>query len=143
MARRATPCLVALLVPLTGGLLVARPPHPLRADLRASRRRAAVVCEAPAAEVECLVVGAGISGSTLAHNLHRAGIDVLLAEARDYVGGNVVTRSDDEGFVWEEGPNGFAVNDFVVRMAYELGICLLYTSPSPRDATLSRMPSSA
>ena len=26
---------------------------------------------------------------------------------------------------------------------HELGICLLYTSPSPRDATLSRMPSSA
>ena len=25
----------------------------------------------------------------------------------------------------------------------EYGICLLYTSPSPRDATLSRMPSSA
>ena len=25
----------------------------------------------------------------------------------------------------------------------ELGLCLLYTSPSPRDATLSRMPSSA
>ena len=25
----------------------------------------------------------------------------------------------------------------------ELNICLLYTSPSPRDATLSRMPSSA
>ena len=25
----------------------------------------------------------------------------------------------------------------------ELGSCLLYTSPSPRDATLSRMPSSA
>ena len=29
---------------------------------------------------------------------------------------------------------------FVVMM---LDICLLYTSPSPRDATLSRMPSSA
>ena len=26
---------------------------------------------------------------------------------------------------------------------YDVGICLLYTSPSPRDATLSRMPSSA
>ena len=25
----------------------------------------------------------------------------------------------------------------------KIGICLLYTSPSPRDATLSRMPSSA
>ena len=30
------------------------------------------------------------------------------------------------------GPNGAA-----------MGPCLLYTSPSPRDATLSRMPSSA
>ena len=27
--------------------------------------------------------------------------------------------------------------------ANALGVCLLYTSPSPRDATLSRMPSSA
>ena len=27
--------------------------------------------------------------------------------------------------------------------AKEAGVCLLYTSPSPRDATLSRMPSSA
>ena len=28
-------------------------------------------------------------------------------------------------------------------MLDEFGSCLLYTSPSPRDATLSRMPSSA
>ena len=43
--------------------------------------------------------------------------------------------------------------DTVIQEAYErLGdaskggydlVCLLYTSPSPRDATLSRMPSSA
>ena len=26
---------------------------------------------------------------------------------------------------------------------YDISACLLYTSPSPRDATLSRMPSSA
>ena len=31
---------------------------------------------------------------------------------------------------------------FMVRVA-SLKSCLLYTSPSPRDATLSRMPSSA
>ena len=30
-----------------------------------------------------------------------------------------------------------------VDFGKEIGICLLYTSPSPRDATLSRMPSSA
>ena len=31
----------------------------------------------------------------------------------------------------------------VLYRAYQLMLCLLYTSPSPRDATLSRMPSSA
>ena len=30
-----------------------------------------------------------------------------------------------------------------VLMSFSIGTCLLYTSPSPRDATLSRMPSSA
>ena len=30
-----------------------------------------------------------------------------------------------------------------VRVYIRKGTCLLYTSPSPRDATLSRMPSSA
>ena len=35
-------------------------------------------------------------------------------------------------------------NDVVGKPLYEREIgCLLYTSPSPRDATLSRMPSSA
>ena len=31
----------------------------------------------------------------------------------------------------------------IIGAASKLIICLLYTSPSPRDATLSRMPSSA
>ena len=33
--------------------------------------------------------------------------------------------------------------DAVYQIKEVLGDCLLYTSPSPRDATLSRMPSSA
>ena len=32
---------------------------------------------------------------------------------------------------------------YIAYTMYLVGICLLYTSPSPRDATLSRMPSSA
>ena len=42
---------------------------------------------------------------------------------------NLVKKSELEEFLWEQ-----------LRRAYG---CLLYTSPSPRDATLSRMPSSA
>ena len=32
---------------------------------------------------------------------------------------------------------------WVTKKSGQVKICLLYTSPSPRDATLSRMPSSA
>ena len=42
---------------------------------------------------------------------------------------------------------GTEANEIALQMARMVtggrGICLLYTSPSPRDATLSRMPSSA
>ena len=33
--------------------------------------------------------------------------------------------------------------EYIIEALNWSGICLLYTSPSPRDATLSRMPSSA
>ena len=36
-----------------------------------------------------------------------------------------------------------AANALAARVIEELGFCLLYTSPSPRDGLLSRMPSSA
>ena len=45
-------------------------------------------------------------------------------------GGGGKTRVIENGAVFEKG----GVN---------ISACLLYTSPSPRDATLSRMPSSA
>ena len=73
-------------------------------------------------QVDCLVVGGGISGSTLAHNLDRAGVNVMLAEARDYLGGNVKSHKTEDGFIWEEGPNSFAAQPSIVRIAYELGI---------------------
>ena len=38
---------------------------------------------------------------------------------------------------------GFANKGFPNKGFASTGTCLLYTSPSPRDATLSRMPSSA
>ena len=49
----------------------------------------------------------------------------------------VLNQSDDR-LVVVVGP--CSIHDPVAAMDYA---CLLYTSPSPRDATLSRMPSSA
>ena len=41
------------------------------------------------------------------------------------------------------GKHTFSVNNEKIISKADFHICLLYTSPSPRDATLSRMPSSA
>ena len=109
-------------VSLTGALLI----QPRVGSPAKGCRARLIMTDVPPAPpddsvTDCLVVGAGISGSTLAHNLNRAGVDVVLAEARDYVGGNVKSHNDD-GFIWEEGPNSFATQPSIVRIAYELGI---------------------
>ena len=43
----------------------------------------------------------------------------------------------------ELGLNHEKVNDLVFLYGLFIGACLLYTSPSPRDLSTSRMPSSA
>ena len=50
----------------------------------------------------------------------------------------------DNQEVWEEVVIPQVINDYVDGQRNTLSnICLLYTSPSPRDGLLSRMPSSA
>ena len=65
----------------------------------------------------------------------------LLEQGHEVVGGYMKNWINDEGIAgdcpWEED-----VED-AHAVAKHLGICLLYTSPSPRDRTRSRMPSSA
>ena len=68
---------------------------------------------------------------------------VSLGDAGDELAQSWISRvleqhRPDDGFLSEEA------TDTLDRLNKErVWICLLYTSPSPRDATLSRMPSSA
>ena len=71
--------------------------------------------------------------------------------AKSHRGGFNITRADDMlahiiNNLMERNPNlpGEAVEDVIMGCGNPEGpICLLYTSPSPRDRTRSRMPSSA
>ena len=71
-----------------------------------------------------IVIGAGIAGLSVAIRLQNEGFQVAVFESNEYPGGKLTDLSK-EGYRFDMGP------------------CLLYTSPSPRDGLLSRMPSSA
>ena len=71
-----------------------------------------------------VVVGAGVSGLSTAFTLGRAKPDakMLVTEARDCVGGNITSRSDDRGYVWEEGPNSYQPGDPILTVACDAGM---------------------
>lgn len=48
-------------------------------------------------EAEFCVIGAGYAGLTAARQLHRAGHEVVVLEARDRVGGRVWTQHFEDG----------------------------------------------
>ena len=57
--------------------------------------------------------------------------------------GKTANAGDYVSVIYETRLNGKVIDATGGGEAKVLSTCLLYTSPSPRDATLSRMPSSA
>ena len=44
--------------------------------------------------VDVVVIGAGAAGVAAAHKLHDAGVDIVVLEARERLGGRIFTRRD-------------------------------------------------
>lgn len=69
-----------------------------------------------------LVVGGGVSGLALAYRLHRRGLDFLLAEASERLGGNIRTEIHD-GYLYDVGPDSFLrTRPEAFELARELGL---------------------
>ena len=51
-----------------------------------------------------VIIGAGLTGLSTAHNLKKKGYDVVIVEKESRIGGQIRTYQED-GFVFESGPN--------------------------------------
>lgn len=85
---------------------------------------------------QVIVVGAGLAGLTAARDLAADGVDVVVLEARDRVGGRTYTQATEDGLAVEAG--GMWVGpgqDAVVALADELGIGT-FATPTGGDLAL-------
>ena len=87
-----------------------------------------------------VIIGAGIQGCATAFFLSQRGQPVIVLE-KDHVGRHA--SGVNAGGVRRLGRDIAEIPLSVASMEWWNQICLLYTSPSPRDLSTSRMPSSA
>ena len=87
-----------------------------------------------------IIIGAGPAGLSATIYSRRARIKTLTFEKLT-PGGQILTSEKIENYPGFPGPT--PTSELISRMVKQAEICLLYTSPSPRDISGSRMPSSA
>src|SRR3954465_15791664 len=74
-------------------------------------------------EADVAVIGAGFAGITAARELQRKGVDVVLLEARDRVGGRVLDEPIGDGKVVEVGGQWVGPGqDRLYALAREVGV---------------------
>ncbi|OJJ50752.1 hypothetical protein ASPZODRAFT_11607 [Penicilliopsis zonata CBS 506.65] len=80
-----------------------------------------------------IVVGAGISGLRAAATLLRHGVEVVVLEARDRIGGRVLTRRDEHGGVRDIGAAWMheTSQNKMVKLITKLGIEYYYDDGAP------------
>jgi oxygen-dependent protoporphyrinogen oxidase len=82
---------------------------------------------------EFIVIGAGISGLTIAHKLVRAGNDVMVLESSETAGGKILTERIN-GYLLEAGPNSLRVeNQETIDLIVECGLTSRMIDASPNS----------
>ena len=92
-------------------------------------------------DFDLIVIGAGYGGFDAAKHAAGKGLKVAIVESSD-MGGTCVNKGcvPSKALLAASGKVREIAN---YEHLAKFGICLLYTSPSPRDKRQSRMPSSA
>jgi len=69
-----------------------------------------------------VVLGAGISGLTIAYLLNKDGFDVTVLEKKSTPGGSIETKTD-AGYLFDQGPNsGLETHPLIAQLVKELGL---------------------
>lgn len=74
-------------------------------------------------QTDVVIVGARLAGLTAARKLHRAGVDVVVLEAQDRVGGRTYSKELGDGYVVDLGGQWVGpTQDRAIALADELGV---------------------
>lgn len=66
--------------------------------------------------MDCLVVGCGLSGVTIARALAEKGLKVQIIERREHIGGNLYDYHSEDGILLQKyGPHAFFTNDVGIQ----------------------------